>query len=239
MAIPQINNLAPVYEMSVPSTGQVVKFRPFLVKEQRNLLIALESTDTNQILNATLENIKNCVEDVNVYKLATFDVDYMFTQIRSKSVGETTDLRLKCIKCETPNTLTMPLSDIKLDQTKMSDPIIKLSNTITLEMKYPTYEDMFKNKNIFSSETSFSNKIFELCIVCIKGVYIDDEFIDFSNETREEIENFINNLTSEQMDMITEFVDGVPSLKYTSSFKCTECSEKNDVSLEGLTDFFS
>jgi hypothetical protein len=224
--------------MVVPSTKQSVKFRPFLVKEQRNLMVALESQDMKQILDATLQNIRSCVSDIDPLTLATFDVDYMFTQIRSKSVGETASVKVKCKKCESGHGIDIPLSQISLE-TETAKTIIPLSNELKIEMKYPTYNDMLKNAKILEEDVKYSDKMFEMIMLCSKGIYYEDEFHNFEEETRDEIEKFFNNLTGSQLDVITDFVEALPTIKYSQEWTCGECGEANVMQLEGLSDFFS
>lgn len=238
MPLPNLNNDSPTYEMVIPSTNKPVKFRPFLVKEQRNLMVALESRDTKQILDATLKNIESCVPQVDIMKLATFDVDYMFTQIRSKSVGETASVNVKCSKCEAKNSIDIPLSKITLEGSDLSS-LIELTPTVKIEMKYPSYQDMMKGDKVLNDKSNYSERMFEMIMICAKGVYYEDQYSSFAEETREEIERFFNNLTAPQLDMITEFVDGLPTLRHEQDFKCVKCGHENKLVLEGLTDFFS
>ena len=201
-------------------------------------MVALESQDTKQILDATLKNIESCVPDVDVMKLATFDVDYMFTQIRSKSVGETASVNAKCAKCEAKNSVDIPLNKIKLEEKDLSS-LIELTPDVKIEMKYPSYYDMMKGEKVLNDKVNYSEKMFEMIIVCAKGVYYEDQYTSFEEETREEIERFFNNLTAPQLDMITDFVDGLPTLRHEQDFKCAKCGHENQLVLEGLTDFFS
>ena len=159
MALPKLND-APKYDVIIPSTKQEIRFRPFLVKEQKILLMALETKDQKSILNAITDTLKSCiVDEINVSRLTSFDVEYLFTQIRAKSVGESTKIGFLCTKCETENEVTIKLDDIKIDvpKKKMS---VAINDQYTIDMKYPTYMSML-NENIDSeSILSFNIAIY-------------------------------------------------------------------------------
>lgn len=237
MALPQLNNDNPIYEMEVPSTGETVNFRPFLVREQKNLLIALESQDPKQLLKAMLSCLESCVSNVKVSELSTFDVDYMFTQIRSKSVGETTKVLIKCENCEDESSVDVNLSEIKMDTAEMQDPLIQLTDKISVKMKYPTYVDMM-DSTIFNEDMSRVEFIFENVVNSMHSIQTEDENILLKDEPKEEIEKFINNLSNEQLEKITAFVDGMPTLKHVIENKCAKCGHDNELTLQGLQDFF-
>ena len=237
MALPQLNNDNPIYEMEVPSTGEKLKFRPFLVKEQKNLLIALESQDPKQLMTAMLSCIESCVHGAKVDSLSTFDVDYMFTQIRAKSVGETTKVTIKCENCEEESSLDINLDEIKMDTSTMKDPLIKLTDEISVKMKYPTYIDMM-DSTVFSEDVSRVEFIFENVKNSMHSIQTEDENILLKDEPKEELDKFINNLSNEQLEKITDFVEGMPTLKHVIQNKCVKCGHDNELILEGLQDFF-
>ena len=238
MALPKLNNDNPIYETIIPSTKETVKFRPFLVKEQKNLLIAMESKDTKQILNAMLGCIESCSSLTNVKKLATFDVDYMFTQIRSKSVGETSDIVTECTSCKHNNTVKIDLSQIKMDTDSVKDTVIPLNDQISVTMQYPSYEDMMKNNSIFSEDGKAIDVILDTIVSCIHSVQTEDENVMIKDEPKEEVENFINSLTTEQLDKINAFVDSMPTLEHQHDYTCENCGENKTLILRGLQDFF-
>ena len=222
MGLPQLNNDVPKYEMTVPSTKQVVKFRPFLVKEQKVLLIAFESKDSKQILSGMLDCLETCVPGINVHTLATFDVDYMFTQVRSKSVGETTQLLHACSECNEEN--------------EVKD--IKLTNEITVELKYPTYADILKNKALDGENVSGAEVVFESIISCLNSVKTETENVMVKDEPKEEIERFMNSLTNNQLEKITNLVENMPTLSHAEKYECKKCKHENIIELKGLNDFF-
>ena len=237
MALPKLNNDQPTYEMVVPSTKSKVKYRPFLVKEQKNLLIAMESKDSKQILNTMLACLESCVEGVNANDLATFDVDYMFTQVRAKSVGETSSIVTKCGKCEHDNTVTIDLTDIKMEA-NVKDTVIKLTDEISVKMKFPTYKDIMVNDTIFGEDVRAIDVMLETVIASMHSIQTPDENFILKDEPREEIENFMNSLTNDQLEKINEFVQAMPTLSHEKEYTCEACGQSNVLELRGFQDFF-
>ena len=237
MALPRLNDV-PEYELTVPSTGQSVGFRPFLVKEQKVLMIAYESKDVKQILKAVLNTIQSCVKNIDVGKLATFDVDYIFTQIRSKSVGETNDVIMKCTNCSHENQLTINLNEINIDVEK-KDNIIKLNDTYTLKMKYPTYTDIINDRVLLNDTRTQTEQLLATLRNCMDTVQTEEENIVLKDETVEEIDDFISSLNDEQYGKIADFVSNVPTMRYEKKFNCKGCEKENTLVVEGLQDFFS
>lgn len=238
MALPQLNT-SPSYTTKVPSTGQDVNFRPFLVKEQKVLLIAYESQDKSQIIKGILDTVAACLEtDIDVYSLSTFDVDYLFTQIRGKSVGERVDIKLKCQNCEEYNDIQIDLDDIQPPAAKDSTRIIELNQTVSLQLKYPSYSLFLRNPNMLNSESS-TETIMEVIISCMHAVLTNDENILLKDEPREEVVKFLDSMTASQFEMITDFVEKMPAMKKKVNYACVKCGEKNEKVLSGLDDFLS
>lgn len=239
MALPRLNEL-PQYELVIPSTQKTVKYRPFLVKEQKVLIMALESQDHRQVLNAILNCIDACIDDINVKDLATFDVEYMFTQIRGKSVGESTVVTLPCNSCQERSEVKINLNEIKLENDiDIKRKHVKLTDDIAVELKYPTYHEFLETKAV-KEDNIGANTIFEMMGACIAAVIInDEERIDIKNESAEEVENFINSLSGNQFEKITEFVESIPKISMNVIYNCESCNTENKQTLEGLTDFFS
>ena len=235
MALPQINDI-PKYNLTIPSTGQEVTFKPFLVKEQKILLIALESGDDKQILRSIIDTVTSCILDkINVEKLATFDLEYIFTQIRSKSAGESTKLNLLCSKCEevTPTVVNLEEISINVD---VKDKIIELTDKFTLVMRYPNYKGVLLNVN--GDDDSVTNAIFEMIVMCLDELRTEEEIIKFDDETRESIDAFVGGLTASQIEFVMNFVDSLPRLEHDITFNCTHCNTVNEIKLQGLQDFF-
>lgn len=239
MALPRLNEF-PQYELTIPSTGELVKYRPFLVKEQKVLIVALESQDQRQVLNAILNCIDACIENVNVRELATFDVEYMFTQVRSKSVGESTTVTLPCVECDKRSSVKINLENIKLaNDIDTKKKHIQLTPDIAVELKYPTYHEFLETKSVKEDDMS-ANMVFDMTASCINAVIInDDERIDIKGESAQEVENFINSLSSEQFEKISSFIESIPKITMDVEYNCESCNTQNTRTLEGLTDFFS
>ena len=234
MALPKLNDV-PKYELTIPSTDKKVYFRPFLVKEQKVLMMALETQDDKQILKSITDTIEACLEeDINVNTLATFDVEYMFTQIRSKSVGETTEILAECIHCNAQNKVKVRLDDIKIDVNK-DDQIIKLNELYTIKMRYPKYTSMISKDE---GETSVTKVLYNLVMTCLDELRTENEIIKFDDEPESEVVSFIENITTDQFDMLLKFVNELPSLKHDIEFKCESCNEENKLTLQGIADFF-
>lgn len=237
MALPRLNDV-PEYELTVPSTGQSVAFRPFLVKEQKVLMIAYESKDVKEILRSVMNCIDACVKNIDVGKLATFDVDYIFTQIRSKSVGETNDVMMKCTSCGHENQLTIDLNEIKID-VENKDMMIQLNDQYILKMKYPTYTDIISDKVLLNDTRSQTEQLLATLRNCMDTIQTEEENIVMKDETVEEIDDFISSLNDEQYGKIADFVSNVPVMSYTKKFNCSGCEKENELRVEGLQDFFS
>ena len=237
MALPRIDT--PTYQTQLPSTGETIQFRPFLVKEQKVLLIAYESQDTNQILNAIIDCLSNCIENLSFNKLSTFDVDYIFTQIRSKSVGEKTDILSECTSCNHQEKKSINLGDLKIDGKILKNVQIDLTDDIKVKMKYPSYSDLLRDPRIMSEKTTNTERMFLTIASSIDSVMTADENISLKDETPEEVEQFVNSLSSIQFQEISNFVEGIPKIKYEEEYMCEKCNTKNKIELEGLQDFFS
>jgi len=237
MALPRLNESSQ-YELTIPSNGSTVRYRPFLVKEQKNLLIAYESQDQKQIIGAILSCISNCVEEsIDITKLSTFDADYIFTKIRSKSVGEKVTVGAKCSECKHNNDVEIDLDKIELIG-EVKPGVIPITESVNLKMKYPNYYEFMQNEIIMSENVS-SEIIFEMLATCIESVMTEEENILLKDEPKEEIERFINSLTTEQFTKVREYVDKIPKIVLDLNFICESCQHKNYNRLEGLQDFFS
>lgn len=238
MALPKLKNDIPKYDLTIPSTGDTVKFRPFLVKEQKILLMAFESKDNKQILNSMLDCLSSCIPEVDMNDLATFDVDYMFTQVRSKSVGETSTIMHACKECNEENEVKIRLDQIKVQISdnwkKVVD--VEIDNNINVELKYPSYRDISLMTN--NDDTSDTEMLMDTISACMKAVKTEDEYLSIKDEPKEEVERFINSLTNQQLEKITEFATSIPKLSHTEDYNCKKCSAENKIELSGLQDFF-
>ena len=237
MALPRLND-TPQYELVIPSSGDTVSYRPFLVKEQKVLLMASEAQDIKQVVSSILTCIEGCVSDIDVKKLSTFDVDYIFTQIRSKSVGETATIMSPCSECEHKNEVKIELDKISVDVKNLPKNVIKLNSEISVRMKYPTYLEMLNNNSIMKQESG-TEVLFAAIAACIESVMTEEENIPLSDESREEVDAFLNSLSAEQFELITTFVNSIPKIKYEAEYQCESCQHQNKLTLEGIQDFFS
>ena len=236
MALPKLNEV-PTYEMKIPSSGQKITYRPFLVKEQRNLLIALESQDRSEMMRSIVKTIEACVEESIKQELTIFDVDYMFTKIRSKSVGETATLSVNCKKCNHENEITVELEKIKLDGKVKKNKVIPLTENISIQMKYPTYNDFMDSEEIFKND-SLTETLLEMVLTCMDSVITEDERISVKDEPKKEIVNFIESMSTEQFENLANFVNEIPTIKQQTNFTCVSCDHKNKLELKGIDDFF-
>ncbi len=237
MALPRLNE-TPQYELVIPSSGETVSYRPFLVKEQKVLLIAYESQDQKQIVNSILQCISACLEkEMDVSKLSTFDADYIFTTVRSKSVGEKVNVNGKCNVCSHENDIELNLENIKLEG-EVNPISVEITKDIHLKMKYPTYHDLITQTNITTNGAAVES-VFEMITACIDGVMTEDEFLSIKDESSEEIERFINSLTTDQFEKVRHFVETIPKITLDYEYTCEACNAINKNKLEGLQDFFS
>jgi len=231
MALPALNE-TPRYELVVPSTKKKVRFRPYLVKEEKILLIANESSDQESVINAITDTVMACVHgEVKREDLTMFDLEYMFIKIRSKSVGENIQLYYLCKDCDHQNTVDVNLDDVvcKVPRKKNT---IKLSDEVALEMAYPSYSG-FDLDNEDETEAGFS-----LIASSIKSVLTEEERIDVSEESKEEVHKFIESMTTDQFQKVADFVREMPVVRYESSFVCQNCGEKNEFEVRGMKSFF-
>lgn len=235
MALPKLNdNLK--FEMTIPSTDKVVTYRPYLVKEEKILLSAFESQDQKQSMRAMVDTVVACVnEDIKSNQLSTFDVEYMFTQIRSKSVGEISHLMLKCDaeECDKRTETAVDLSTIEIEKVEV-DKIIPITDDISIEMRYPSFNGFIDNYYEGITESEFGFQMLENCMVAI---LTEEERFNVSDVSKEELTEFVESMTNKQFESVGEFLKSVPSMRKEVEFTC-ECGHKNNVTLEGLQDFF-
>jgi hypothetical protein len=234
MALPKLND-TPKYSVDIPSMNKTVKFRPFLVKEEKVLLLAMESDEEDQVLGAILDTIESCImDDINVMQLTTYDIEYLFTKIRGKSVGETTRVKLKCEACETENEVVIPLDDIKVVGDDV-DPIIELQPGMQLEMRHPAYYELKNDEHIQSGETAAAT--FAMIRHCLKAIKTEDNVISLKDESVQEVDEFIESMNTEQFEKVREFVETIPAMKHDVEFDCS-CGHHNKIELKGMQSFF-
>ena len=234
MALPKLND-TPKYSVDIPSMKKTVKFRPFLVKEEKVLLLAMESDEEDQVLGAILDTIQACImDDINITQLTTYDIEYLFTKIRGKSVGESTQVKLKCEACETENVVVIPLDDIKVVGDDV-DPIIELQPGMQLEMRHPAYYELKNDEHIQSGETAAAT--FAMIRHCLKSIKTEDNIINLKDESVKEVDEFIESMNTEQFEKVREFVETIPAMKHDVEFDCS-CGHHNKIELKGMQSFF-
>ena len=232
MALPEI--ATPIYTLTVPSTKKRVKYRPFLVKEQKLLILALENDDQEQILDAITKTIQNCLHTkINVADMALFDIEYLFLQIRARSISEEIEMKVTCADDgETTVDVKFMVDDVKVNFPKGHTNIIKLDDDLTVEMKYPDLE-YFTKVNFIGTDPD----PYELVAKCIKRVYVGEE--DYSADSVEESKKWVEGLTNNQFDKLQTFFETMPSLRHLLKVKNPKTKKSNEVILEGLSDFFA
>ena len=238
MPLPKI--ATPTYELELPSTGKTIRYRPFLVKEEKVLLIALESEDTKQITNAIRAVIKNCIatKGIKVETLPTFDIEYLFLNIRGKSVGEEIEVNLICPDDEvTEVKKKINIDDIKIQKNDEHTNQIKIDENIMMEMKYPSLDEFIKN-NFDFNEKNQMDQSFELIGSCIEKIYTEEEVWVTADCTKKEVNEFLESMNSSQFKDIETFFETMPKLKHTVTLINPNTKKENEIVLEGLASFF-
>jgi len=234
--LPKLNDV-PKYNITIPSNNQDITVRPFLVKEEKIMLIALESQDPKQIASAVLDTVTSCiVDDVNVNALTSYDVEYLFLQLRCKSVGETTDLLLKCDDCAHENKVNFNLNDIKMNVKSIQNKV-KITDQIVLEMRHPSFVSLANNEKITSEKTTITEQIFSLIKESVISVINGDSRIDMKEVNIDEFQEFLESMTQEQFSNIRSYIENIPKLSHGIKFECEKCSHNNEIAVEGLQSF--
>ena len=239
MPLPTI--VTPTYELELPSTGKKIKYRPFLVKEEKLLVLALESEDTKQITTAIRTVLKSCIQTrgVKIESLPTFDIEFLFLNIRGKSVGEEIEVNLICPDDgETNVPVTINVDDIKVQRDKSHTNKISLGSNLVMEMKYPSLDEFIKNNFDFSDDLDMDSS-FDLIASCIDKIYNADEVWSTADCTKKEVKNFLEQMNSLQFKEIETFFITMPKLSHSIKFKNPKTSVENTVVLEGLSSFFA
>ena len=238
MPLPKI--ATPTYELELPSTRQSIKYRPFLVKEEKVLVIALESEDTKQITNAIKAVLKNCVltKGVKVETLPTFDIEFLFLNIRGKSVGEEIEVNIVCPDDEQTNVpVSIDLDSIQVQRSDDHTNQIKLDDDLMMEMKYPSLEQFIKN-NFDFDEKNQMDQSFDLIATCIDKIYNEDEVWATADCTKKEVKEFLESMNSSQFKDIEKFFETMPKLQHTIKVTNPQTKVESEVVLEGLASFF-
>ena len=241
MPLPKI--ATPTYELVLPSTGKTIKYRPFLVKEEKILILALESQNTKEITNAIKQVLKDCIvtKGIKVESLPTFDIEYIFLNVRGKSVGESLDLIITCSDDgETQVPVTVFIDQIKVEEDPEHKKDIQLDTDLVLRMKYPSLDQFIRTNFDFSSEQSSSSieRSFDIIASCIDVIFNAEESWSAADSTKKELTDWIETLTPNQFKEIEKFFDTMPRLSHTVKVINPKTKVESDVTLEGLTSFF-
>ena len=230
MPLPKLET--PTYTLQIPSTKETIEFRPFLVKEEKILMIAQESQDINQI-NSTIEKIVNqCTfGKINAGDLTTYDIEYIFIQLRAKSVGENVEIKVKCKECGKENEVSIDLTkiDVSFPETQISDKI-ELTGSVGIVMKPFSFKDAKKLDN---------NDLNAVIAASIKSIYDQDSIYDPKDVSKKEMDEFIDSLSHKNLESIKDYINNQPTLKHTIKFKCAHCGEDNSIELSNINDFFT
>ena len=224
----------PMYTMTLPISGIVTKYRPFVVKEEKILLVAAQTNDMNQIVDAMRNIILTCTEDtLDTKKLCTADSEYAFLQIRMKSVGEEVKPQVVCSKCQYKTSMRINLQDVKIHKTDkpVVDSTIRISDDLSLILRYPSMHDVDYSKSEVEA-------IFSVAKDCVESVILKDEVYSGDDLDPKEISDFLDNMLPDQFEKIMDYVKSTPELRYEFKYNCPKCGEKVITEVKTVSDFF-
>ena len=239
MPLPKVNT--PTYELVLPSTGKKVKYRPFLVREEKILIMALETEDIKQITQAVVDILTECIltKGIKFENLSTFDIEYLFLNIRAKSVGETVEVNIICPDDnKTSVTVSIDIDSIKVKKNRKHKNIIKLDDNLSLKLKYPSL-DQFIGSNFESKDDQSISSTLKVITSCIDVIYTEEESWVGSDSTEKELEEFIDQLNTKQFKLIENFFDTMPKLTHKVKVLNPKTNVESTVLLEGLAAFFN
>jgi hypothetical protein len=230
MALPILET--PTYELILPSTNKKVKYRPFLVKEYKILLTSVEA-DANEISRIVTELVDNCTfNKLDISKLAHFDVEYLFLNIRAKSISETADIVINC-ECGTKIDYTLEITNLKVVKDEKTTNKVMLTEDVGVVLRYPKFDEMLDIR-----DNTNSTRVVELITDCVDAVFTKDDYFDKDSYTNEELSTFISSFTKKQFDNLEEFFRNIPKIVQHIEVDCPSCKKHNEVDLEGLQNFF-
>ena len=239
MPLPKVNT--PTYELVLPSTNKKIKYRPFLVREENILIMALETEDVKQITSSVIEILNACIltRGIKIEKLATFDLEYLFLNVRAKSVGESIDVNVTCPDDnKTTVEVKVDIDSIKIIKNKNHKDTVKLDDTLSLKLNYPSIEQFIEN-NFESSKGGEVTNTLDMITSCIDMIYSDEESWNASETSKKDLEEFIEQLNTKQFRVIEGFFDTMPKLSHSIKVKNPKTDVESTVVLEGLAAFFS
>jgi hypothetical protein len=240
MPLPKI--ATPTYELELPSNGKKIKYRPFLVKEEKILIMALESENAKEISSAIKTVISDCIttRGFKVDNLSTFDIEYLFLNIRAKSVGETVEVNVTCPDDgETEVKVEIAIDDIKVQKDENHSNIIKLDDELSIQMKYPSLDQFVENNFEIDENKANVDKSLEVIVSCIDQIFNQEESWSASDSTKKELKNFVEQMNSKQFKDIENFFETMPKLSHAIKVRNPNTDVENNVVIEGLASFFS
>ena len=240
MPLPTIST--PTYELTLPSSGKKIKYRPFLVREEKVLIMALESEDTKQITNSVIDILNSCIlsKGIKLETLATFDIEYLFLNIRSKSVGETIDVNIVCPDDnKTQVAVTVDVDSIKIKKDRKHKNVIKLDDNLSLKLKYPSMTQFIDSNFESKIDESEVKSTLDMIISCIDVIFNEEESWPASESTSKELEDFVDQVNTKQFKLIEDFFATMPKLTHTIKVKNPNTGVESEVRLEGLAAFFN
>lgn len=238
MALPKLNSV--MYDLELPYTKKKIQYRPFLVGEQKQLMIAMETKDDKQIMSAMKQAIAACTNNtLNVSSLPLFELEYLFLNIRMKSVGEKTKIVMTCNECEAQNEVDIDLRNTVFEQKdQKKDNVILLTDKIAVKMKMPSLDMIQSIQARFKEENSDSELVFEVSLECVEAILDEENEYPIDSTNKEELREFINSLSTEQFIKIQEWFDNMPSLKLKVEHKCENCQADMATDIQGISNFF-
>ena len=243
MALPKVST--PTYELTVPSTGEKIEYRPFLVKEEKTLLMAAEDQNVSTITKAMRDIISTCTEgDLDIKNLAPYDIEYIFLQLRGKSIGDVISLNLKkpesieCEESECPRSteIKVNIDDIKIDTSKIVDSKIELTEDIGIKLGFPQLDSV--QKYTTKGGAMDASAVFKMINDCIEYIWEGKEIYKAKDATKKELNDFIESLNTEQFNKIREFFESMPRLRHEITWTCSKCDKSAPLLLEGIDSFF-
>lgn len=240
MPLPKIST--PLYEMEIPSTGKKIKYRPFLVREEKILIMALESENMKQITSAIVQILGDCISTrgVKIKDLATFDIEYIFLNVRAKSVGESVEVNIICPDdAETQVRTTVDIDSISVQRNPEHEQIIRLDNELSMKMKYPSLDQFIENNFEYNSNDDNVDKSLDMIISCVDMIYNKEESWSSKDCTHKELKDFVEQMNTKQLKEIENFFATMPKLMHTVNITNPNTNVDSEVVLEGLASFFT
>ena len=222
----------PTYDDVVPSSGKKVKLTPFRVGDEKTLLIAAQSSSMKDMNNALKSVVKNCVQGIEIEELEQYDLEYLFLKLRAKSVGEHSEIAIRCESCGAMNQLSVDLEAVVVEKSTEHKNIVKIEEALAFKMKFPDPE------LISDLDATNPNDMIKIVVMSVETVYSGEEAIEINESDRDELKELIESMTKEQFEKMEEFFETLPRLKKDVQFICGECSHDNNQTLEGLASFF-